>query len=67
MDDEEEKRNGQGLEKSILLGEEGKKEYPKIKYNQKCPKHNLIVHSFVKTSRDLLCTKCIYEKNLSPA
>ena len=37
---------------------------PKIKYNQKCEKHNLIIHSYLKTSKELLCTKCIYEKNL---
>ena len=40
---------------------------PKILYNQKCPTHNLVIHSFVKATRELLCTKCIYEKNLSTA
>lgn len=51
----------------MMKQEDQKIEYPKIKYNEKCPKHNLIVHSFVKTTKELLCTKCIYEKNLAPA
>lgn len=38
---------------------------PRIRYNQKCDKHNLIIHSYVKTSKELLCTKCIYDKNLT--
>ena len=38
---------------------------PQLQYNQKCEKHSLLIHSYVKgDNRELLCTKCIYEKNL---
>lgn len=37
---------------------------PRIQYNQKCQSHDMIIHSYVKDSKELLCTKCIYEKNL---
>jgi hypothetical protein len=46
-------------------GSPQKKPKIKIKHGQTCEKHGLIVHSFVKSTHDLLCTKCIYEKNLS--
>ena len=32
-----------------------KNQIPKVKYNQKCPKHNLILHSYIKANRELLC------------
>jgi hypothetical protein len=39
---------------------------PEIKEGQKCPRHSLLVHSYLREdSRDLLCTKCIYERNLT--
>lgn len=37
---------------------------PRIQYNQKCQSHDMIIHSYVKDSKELLCTKCIYERNL---
>eukprot|EP00347_Sterkiella_histriomuscorum_P005030 403358170 len=37
---------------------------PKIQYNQKCQSHDMLIHSFIRDSKELLCTKCIYEQNL---
>ena len=51
---------------SISSKEEAKDHNPPaILYNQKCVKHNLIIHSYVKLTKELLCTRCIYERNLS--
>ena len=44
-EDEEEGKESENL----------KNQLPKIKYNQKCPKHNLIQHSFLKRTKELLC------------
>lgn len=45
--------------------EEKEQPPPPIRYNEKCKKHNLIIHSYHKKTRALLCTKCIYENNLN--
>ena len=38
---------------------------PSLSHNQKCLNHQLLIHSYLKSnSSDLLCTKCIYERNL---
>ena len=37
---------------------------PSISFGQRCEKHDWIIHSFVRESQELLCTKCIYERNL---
>jgi hypothetical protein len=38
---------------------------PLLSYKQKCLKHQLLIHSYLRIdSKDLLCTKCIYERNL---
>jgi len=37
---------------------------PRITYGQKCEKHDLIIHSYIRSTQELLCTKCIYERNL---
>ena len=39
---------------------------PSLSYNQQCPKHGLLIHSYLRTdNQELLCTRCIYERNLS--
>ena len=60
-------------EEEIENEEEGKEntealknQTPKIKYNQKCPKHNKILHSYVKASKELLCNQCIFERKIPP-
>lgn len=36
-------------------GEHSGSDTPKVKYNQKCPKHNFILHSYLKSTKELLC------------
>ena len=33
---------------------------PKVKPGQKCPKNDLLIHSYHKSTGTLLCTKCVY-------
>lgn len=37
---------------------------PNVAYNQKCEKHDKLIHSYVAKTNQLLCTACIYEEEL---
>lgn len=73
------RRPGNAKRKVSLLeeeaGSEGEKEeakeerveFPQLKFNQKCVRHEAqVVHSFNLHSRELLCSNCIYEQEVQP-
>jgi hypothetical protein len=45
--------------------EDGARIIPNLHGRKKCSTHNLVIHSFDKRTRQLLCTQCVQESGLS--